>query len=1019
MTKPLRLKMRNEFLANPEFTFDKVNRASKACGPLVQWVEAQVNYAEILDRVGPLRDEVARLEERALQTRAEATAVQDTIAKLEASIDTYKREYAALISETQAIKAEMARVQFKVDRSVRLLDSLASERARWEEASRSFETQIATLVGDVLVAAAFLAYGGLYDQTFRKAMTEDWLHQLHLSGIRCKPHNPVVEYLSTADERLAWQEHALPVDDLCTENAIILKRFNRYPLIIDPSGRVAEFLQKECSGGGGGGAGDRRALTVTSFLDDSFTKQLESALRFGNPILIQDAEHLDPILNHVLNKEYQKTGGRVLIQLGKQEIDFSPSFRLYLSTRDPSATFAPDVCSRTTFVNFTVTQSSLQTQSLNDVLKSERPDVDERRSNLIKLQGEFKVHLRQLEKRLLQALNESRGNILDDDRVIETLETLKTEAADISAKMTSTEGVMAEVEAITLQYDVVARSCSAVFAVLEQLHYLNHFYQFSLQYFLDIFHSVLRGGSGSGSSQLARATDHDARRDIIVRDLFVTTFQRTALGLLQKDRITLAMLLVQASPYKMDKGLLDVILDDRVVGADVSTDPAAKDDVFARAKRIPALKKRLPDLPVSSAGAAAADWDRFFAEELAENFVPQIWDDDGNDGNESRDKSSRTQGEIDRALLSLLLVKLFRLDRFVPAAERFVSLVFGPGLFDVVEDLQDTVMSQGSATRPIALVSSPGFDASYKVDNLVERLRVRCTNIAMGSNEGLASADKAIGHAAQTGTWVLVKNVHLAPTWLQSLEKRMESLHPHADFRLFLSMESSNKIPVNLLRASRVLMYEQPAGIRANMKDSMSSLLARPVRRPVERARLYLLLSFLHAVVQERLRYAPNLGWKGFWEFNDADYECSAFVIDTWIDYAAQNRSNIAPQNIPWEMIRTLVTETYGGKIDDEGDFRMLAQLVLNVLTPAAFDIGHKLVEGGGQGEDLLVPSGTSMQEFMSWIHQLPEREPPTYLGLPANAEKLLLVGLGRSMIGDLKKITDLLDEGEQLVTEA
>jgi dynein heavy chain 1 len=85
---------------------------------------------------------------------------------------------------------------------------------------------------------------------------------------------------------------------------------------------------------------------------------LESSLRFGNPILIQDAEYLDPVLNHVLNKEYQKTGGRVLIQLGKQEIDFSPAFKIYLSTRDPSATFAPDICSRTTFVNFTVTQPS-------------------------------------------------------------------------------------------------------------------------------------------------------------------------------------------------------------------------------------------------------------------------------------------------------------------------------------------------------------------------------------------------------------------------------------------------------------------------------------------------------------------------------------------------------------------------------------------------------------------------------------------------------------------------------------
>ena len=66
-------------------------------------------------------------------------------------------------------------------------------------------------------------------------------------------------------------------------------------------------------------------------------------------------------------------------------------------------------------------------------------------------------------------------------------------------------------------------------------------------------------------------------------------------------------------------------------------------------------------------------------------------------------------------------------------------------------------------------------------------------------------------------------------------------------------------------------MNEQPAGIRANMKDSLSSMSLRAVKQPAERARVYLLLALLHAVVQERLRYAPNLGWKGFWEFNDSD----------------------------------------------------------------------------------------------------------------------------------------------------
>ena len=835
MDEKMRSKLRNQYISNPEFTFEKANRASKACGPLVQWVIAQVEFSEILARVGPLKAEVKRLEDESAETKARAQANQILMKELEERIETYNVEYKALVSQENLIKTEIDVVLSKVNRSQTLLASLDSEKIRWQEGSRSFETQIATLVGDVLVAAAFLAYGGLYDQTFRKLMMEDWLHHLHLSGISYKAHNPVVEYLSTADERLGWQEHSLPDDDLMTENAIILKRFNRYPLIIDPSGTVTEFLQREAT--------DRR-LTITSFLDDNFTKQLESSLRFGNPILIQDAEHLDPVLNHVLNKEYQKTGGRVLIQLGKQQIDFSPAFRLYLCTRDPSATFAPDICSRTTFVNFTVTQSSLQTQSLNEVLKSERADVDERRSNLIKAQGEFDVHLRKLEKRLLQALNESRGNILDDDHVIETLETLKREAAEITEKMRSTEGVMAEVEKITEQYAVIAKSCSAVFAVLEQLHYLNHFYQFSLSYFTNIFHDVLRK-----NSNLAGETNHDTRRDIIVRDVFVQTFKRTALSLLQSDRVTLAVLLAQASPYKMNKSILDDILDKQVEGRDVSTMPEAREQAFSIAARVPVLKGKLENVP-------QAEWDKFLCEEMGENFVPRVWD-------------SQTT-PFDQALYSLLIVKLFRLDRFVPMAERFATLIFGAGLFDMTEDLDGTI-SQVEPKRPIALVSSPGFDASYKVQAIVNRERKHCHSIAMGSNEGVASADKAISSAAQMGHWVLIKNVHLAPIWLQSLEKRLETLNPTPEFRLFLSMESNPKIPVNLLRASRVLMYEQPAGVRANMKDSMKGMAERSAKSPVERTRLYLLLSFLHAVVQERLRYAPKLGWKGFWEFNDSD----------------------------------------------------------------------------------------------------------------------------------------------------
>lgn len=72
--------------------------------------------------------------------------------------------------------------------------------------------------------------------------------------------------------------------------------------------------------------------------------------------------------------------------------------------------------------------------------------------------------------------------------------------------------------------------------------------------------------------------------------------------------------------------------------------------------------------------------------------------------------------------------------------------------------------------------------------------------------------------------WVMLKNVHLAPQWLVQLEKKLHSLQPHAGFRLFLTMEINPKLPVNLLRAGRIVVFEPPPGIRANLLRTFSTV---------------------------------------------------------------------------------------------------------------------------------------------------------------------------------------------------
>ncbi|XP_004348847.1 dynein heavy chain [Capsaspora owczarzaki ATCC 30864] len=1011
-----RVRMQKEFLSNPSFKFETVDHASKACGPLVKWCIAQVGYADMLRRIEPLRNELASLESAATANKSSAAQTNQLVQNLEASINKYKEEYAVLIAQAQSIRQEMETVKAKVERSIALLGSLSSERTRWELESEQFRSQMSTITGDVLLAAAFLAYSGYFDQQHRLALNVNWSSHLQQAGIQHRMDLSLTEFLSTADERARWQANALPSDDLCTENAIMLRRHHRYPLIIDPSGQATKFLLNEFSA---------RKMTKTSFLDEGFRKQLESALRFGNPLLVQDVENYDPILNPVLNRELRRAGGRILIRIGDQDIDFSPTFAIFLTTRDPTVQFAPDICSRVTFVNFTVTPSSLQGQCLNQVLRSERPDVDQKRSDLLKLQGEFRLRLRHLEKELLRALNESKGKILDDDSVITTLETLKGEAADIAKKVLETDVVMAEVERVSNEYRPLALACSSIFFTLDNLNQVHFLYQYSLQFFLDIFRHVI---SPQENTHLQGITDHAKRLDVLTHDLFSVLFDRVSRGLLHDDRIVLALLLARirlsGTPNQIDDTAFEVLL--RGLESPVAAGAAGgalagfSDEQNTRFRNLSSVS--FFKEAVQGAGHHAAEWSSYVAAPAPETLLP------------TGIVPATGKATVD-GFNNLLLVRALRPDRLVSASYHFVSSVFGDDFMQIAErdvDLANVVEREVKANTPILLCSVPGYDASGRVDDLAAFKVKRCASIAIGSAEGFALAEKAIASAVQTGDWVLLKNVHLAPSWLVTLEKKMHAVTAHANFRLFLTMEIHPKTPLSLVRQSRAFMFELPPGIKANMLRTFSSVpSARMAAQPTERARLYFLTAWFHAVVQERLRYAP-LGWSKKYEFTETDLRGAIDTLDTWLAIVSppsQGRTNISPDAIPWEAIRTLLAQSiYGGRIDNEFDQRLLQSFLSVLFTPRSFDADHSLVlpvpgstepgESAAALAHLRVPDVTSADQFLSWVKALPDTQVPAWLGLPNTAEKVLLTSRGDLVISKLLKMQSMDEEDEIHVKE-
>lgn len=234
--------MNNYLKDEKNFDTDKIMKASRAAGPLALWVKSIIIYSDIYHSITPLRNELAQLGQEEIDLKETAKELDDKITELEQNIEGLKAEYAALIAKVESIKTDMKQVKDKVDRSVQLIKNLSSERVRWEESSKNFVHQMACLVGDCLYAAAFLTYIGFFDHYYRGVLTSDWADALEMTSLKMRSDLKFTEFLSSASDRLTWQQQGLPNDNLCIENVIIVERFNRYPLIIDPSDQAFKFV---------------------------------------------------------------------------------------------------------------------------------------------------------------------------------------------------------------------------------------------------------------------------------------------------------------------------------------------------------------------------------------------------------------------------------------------------------------------------------------------------------------------------------------------------------------------------------------------------------------------------------------------------------------------------------------------------------------------------------------------------------------------------------------------------------
>jgi len=374
----------------------------------------------------------------------------------------------------------------------------------------------------------------------------------------------------------------------------------------------------------------------------------------------------------------------------------------------------------------------------------------------------------------------------------------------------------------------------------------------------------------------------------------------------------------------------------------------------------------------------------------------------------------------DKMVFALLLAKVYTGEDALGESESILSTdtitskidqAFGAGFpwqGRGLNHLEDVTLKDITSTVPLLLCSAPGHDVSSRVEAMAKGNHKELLSVAMGSAEGYKTAENFVATASKRGLWVMLKNTHLCTDWLEdTLVKILQSLNSgtHRDFRMFITSEISPKLPTALLQICDVIVAEAPTGVKASISRFFSSVSSDRFNSNVQN-RLYLMLGWIHAVIQERLRFMPN-GWREKYGFTEADAIHALDVIDSLVEDNCGKKANLDPERLPWEAIRTTLRKgVFGGRITSDADQEILDNLVNRTFTPNAFDVDFKLAD---VDDAPTLPEGSSKEELFLWIDSLPSHNPPTWIGLDSLAEEARDAAVAASVLEKLSQVKNSL----------
>eukprot|EP00927_Polykrikos_kofoidii_P046386 TRINITY_DN40623_c0_g2_i1.p1 TRINITY_DN40623_c0_g2~~TRINITY_DN40623_c0_g2_i1.p1 ORF type:complete len:3637 (-),score=783.39 TRINITY_DN40623_c0_g2_i1:390-10571(-) len=962
---------------------DLAGKASGAASGLAKFVGAMVQYQGASKIVQPKLAALKVAEAKLAKAMAELGQAEGELKKVMAEVAELDAALADAQGKMNMLKETAAGMQRKMDAANKLLSGLSGENARWMEDSKNFALRRKKLIGDVAAVCAFVTYVGPFNSEFRDKLFAGFLTDTHKRGVPAHTKTDIVTFLVDQGSLGEWALEGLPGDELSVQNAIMVTRSARYPLMVDPQGQANRWIKNREKNR----ISQNPGMCITTLTAKTLKDQIEFTMGEGLCLVIENVENeVDPMLDPVMEKQIIKKGKNMYINVSDQNMDFSPKFSLYMTSRLPNPHFSPELSAKMSVIDFTVTLKGLEQQLLGKLISMEQRSLEETLTQLEEDVTNNTKSLQLLDNQLLERLSNSSGNLLDDTELIKVLANTKDKAKEVEGKLREAAERKIEINEKREQFRPVATRGSIMYFNMTDMTNVQNpitaqpsgwMYNCSLLQFLEQFEISVRNSE--------KCQPAAKRVDKIIQFLTYQVYRYMNRGLFERDKMM----------FKLMVTLKIMTVAGQITGADVSAFLKAGSSLDAKVERQNPFRW-LPDKVwlnilnlsrhpfgvnqvlfyreiVEFIQRNEAAWRRWYDENEPESVpVPDY---------EERICVEKNLGP----LIRLVIVRSMREDRTGISCAQFVEAMLDSRFSAPVTDAITSIYEESTCRKPVLYLLTAGSDPTLAIDELSKKKKKYPTDkVSMGEGQETVAREKN-NAAFLTGGWVILQNSHLGIGYMCELEDVLtKTAEIEEEFRLWITCEITPRFPIGLLQMCIKVTLEPPAGLKAGLARTWTTMVSQELLDKIDHEKwrtLVYVQSFMHSIVQERRKFGP-IGWCVPYEYNNSDLDACLLFHEKHFSTTIMVGSQIS-----WVTVQYMVAEAqYGGRITDDLDRELFVTYTAKWFCEEIFKSSFAFNDYAWE-YNYKIPEGLEISQFREAIDTIPPVDSPLIFGLHPNAD--------------------------------